>query len=108
MKRKQWTLKSQNPKNAKAICENNENNNNANNNSRMSRIIPLADFSVCVFFNQKPQIAATQKMTINHPQDARSQKWEQDLESQDADKVPGRRVLSPRLLSNTFNAWPKL
>jgi len=72
---------------------------------------------VCVFFNQKPQIAATQKMTINHPQDARyhipdpsspvtgtgtgSRARSQD---QNPDKVPG--TPSPRLLSNTFNAWP--
>lgn len=39
-------LKSQNPKNAKPICEYNENNNNGNNTTR---IIPLAYFW-CVYF----------------------------------------------------------
>jgi len=42
----QQPLKSQNPKNAKPICEDNENNNNGNNTTR---IIPLACFR-CVYF----------------------------------------------------------
>lgn len=85
---------------AKAICcgtyrESREQN---------SRIIPSTCFwCVCgVFFNQKPQIAATQKMTIDPPQSRAKLCPEPNTKSN-----PYRRQaagIERSLLSNTFNA----
>lgn len=45
-------------------------------NNKTQSHYSLDVFSVCVFFNQKPQIAATQKMTINHPEPSAERKAE--------------------------------
>lgn len=67
-------------------------------------------FSVCVFFNQKPQIAATQKMTINHPDSSREKGKESERERKIAETPselsgPDPRQTEGAVLSNTFNAW---
>lgn len=71
-------------------------------------------FSVCVFFNQKPQIAATQKMTINHPDSSREKGKEREIEikedSRDTQRAERTRSQTQSqtegaVLSNTFNAW---
>lgn len=69
---------------------------------------------MCVFFNQKPQIAATQKMTINHPDSSREKGKERDREikedSRDTQRAERTRSQTQSqtegaVLSNTFNAW---
>lgn len=69
-------------------------------------------FSVCVFFNQKPQIAATQKMTINHPDSSREKGKESERERErritetpSELSGPDPRQTEGAVLSNTFNAW---
>lgn len=69
-------------------------------------------FSVCVFFNQKPQIAATQKMTINHPDSSREKGKEREIKEDSRDTQRAERTRSQTqsqtkgaVLSNTFNAW---